>query len=195
MKSTISRPILWSFASIGILLFGIAGCDILDTEESVQTGFQSSISGEFNGVMEGEDALYGEVEDADDIVAFQFISITREIGVGISMIGMFDEIPGPGEYEITEFVRPEDDDFDEQDIFEQLEPGQIIAEYVVAQQYEEDYDGPFFSENGVLTIEENDGDLLVGEFDFGAYGFLEEEPEDTLRIQADGWFDAAEGDF
>lgn len=196
MKSTMSRPILLSFVSIGVLIFGIVGCGILDTEESVQTGFQSSVSGEFNGVMEGEDAVYGEVEDADDIIAFQFVSITRDMGRGISMIGLFESDLEPGEYEITKFVRPEDnDDFDEENIFEQLEPGQIIAEYIVGTQHEEAYDGPFYSEHGVFTIEEIDSDLMVGEFEFSAYGFLNEEPEDTLRIQADGWFDAAEGDF
>lgn len=180
------------------LILVFTGCSILDTEEPTNPFFQAAVSGEINGGLEGQQALFGEFDDAEfdqNVFLFEFVSDIRDAGMGITFVGVFEDDMEPGTYEVIRFVRGDDGETDQAELLSQLEPGQFIAEYVMTEQDASRYEDQFYSEQGTIELEEKDGSMMAGEFDFTANGFLSSAPDDTVQISVEGVFDASESEF
>ena len=178
-----------TFFAISVLLTSCMD-DLEDDTPDVETFFTFNVSGDVTQSFQGP-AGFGTFEDPDteiDVFLIDLTSDTPSPGSGMRFVGKLDHVPGEQEFDISEASLNEENEL----IFEDLEPEQFIANYVT-----NDPEVPhenFIAEEGTLTITDRDEEYIEGEFNIQAISLPEEE-DDTLAVQIEGEFQAAETDY
>ena len=183
------------FVSVVSLIIAVVLVSCND-ELSIQNPyFDATISGELDRVVQGQAANFGHYSDSEsgkDLILLQFESGVPQQGRGIIFQGEFDDIPDPGTYPISAAEVDEDGQLD----YEELQAGKFVAFFItgIEDSEQNEYSELFLSTQGEFIIDEVNGDAMIGEFQFDADGYLEEAPDSTLVIEADGHFEAIYGD-